>query len=158
MWTKLVAPKPRWAGSHGLTRPTRCPLLPRRAGPVAEGDAGEPDWPAGGIDRRAAGHAERPHAGGCGGGVEVERSVPHGNVAAAHVMASKLGLRELLGPARAERDTPTRGRVPGCGRIEAVHGARELGARVTTSKAFAGGLWLSRLTPQRSGRLSGRVA
>jgi hypothetical protein len=35
---------------------------------------------------------------------ETERSVPHGNAAAAHVMASKLGLRALLGPARAERD------------------------------------------------------
>jgi hypothetical protein len=35
---------------------------------------------------------------------EVERSVPHGDVAAAHVMAGKLGLRELLGPACAERD------------------------------------------------------
>jgi Transposase DDE domain len=35
---------------------------------------------------------------------ETERSVPHGNVAAAHVMASKLGLRALLGPACAERD------------------------------------------------------
>jgi len=30
--------------------------------------------------------------------------VPHGNVAAAHVMASKLGLRKLLGPACRERD------------------------------------------------------
>ena len=29
---------------------------------------------------------------------DVERSVPHGNVAAAHVMAEKLGLRSLLGP------------------------------------------------------------
>ncbi len=37
-------------------------------------------------------------------GFEVERSVPHGDVAAAHVMASKLGLRELLGPACRERD------------------------------------------------------
>ncbi len=35
---------------------------------------------------------------------EVERSVPHGNVAAAHVMASALGLRGLLGPAHRERD------------------------------------------------------
>ncbi|MGE5292019.1 MAG: IS1634 family transposase [Micromonosporaceae bacterium] len=35
---------------------------------------------------------------------EVERSVPHGNVAAAHVMAGKLGLRALLGPAGRERD------------------------------------------------------
>ena len=35
---------------------------------------------------------------------EVERSVPHGNVAAAHVMASKLGLRALLGPACRDRD------------------------------------------------------
>ena len=35
---------------------------------------------------------------------EVERSVPHGNVAAAHVMACKLGLPALLGPACAERD------------------------------------------------------
>ncbi len=35
---------------------------------------------------------------------EVERSVPHGNVAAAHVMASRLSLRELPGPACAQRD------------------------------------------------------
>jgi len=35
---------------------------------------------------------------------EVERSVPHGNVAAAHVMASSLGLRSLLGPAGRQRD------------------------------------------------------
>src|ERR1035441_8946420 len=35
---------------------------------------------------------------------EVERSVPHGDAAAAHVMASQLGLRALLGPACAERD------------------------------------------------------
>ena len=35
---------------------------------------------------------------------EVERSVPHGDVAAAHVMASRMGLRSLLGPACAERD------------------------------------------------------
>jgi hypothetical protein len=35
---------------------------------------------------------------------EVERSVPHGNAAAAHVMASTLGLRALLGPACRERD------------------------------------------------------
>jgi hypothetical protein len=34
----------------------------------------------------------------------VERSVPHGDVAAARVMASRLGLRELLGAACAERD------------------------------------------------------
>jgi len=36
--------------------------------------------------------------------LEVERSVPHGNAAAAHVMASKLGLRALLGPSCRERD------------------------------------------------------
>jgi hypothetical protein len=35
---------------------------------------------------------------------EVKRSVPHGDVAAAHVMASKLGLAELLGQACRERD------------------------------------------------------
>jgi len=35
---------------------------------------------------------------------EVQRSVPHGNVAAAHVMASKLGMKSLLGPACRERD------------------------------------------------------
>lgn len=35
---------------------------------------------------------------------EVERSVPHGNAAAAHVMASKLHLRSLLGPQCRERD------------------------------------------------------
>src|ERR1039458_306120 len=34
----------------------------------------------------------------------VERSVPHGNAAAAHVMASKLGLASLLGPPCRERD------------------------------------------------------
>ena len=85
-----VGGEPRSYPTYLLPAPT----AKSRAGP--EGDAGEPDWPAGGIDRRAAGHAERSHAGGCGGGVEVERSVPHGNVAAAHVMASKLGLRELL--------------------------------------------------------------
>ncbi len=39
-----------------------------------------------------------------GAAFEVERSVPHGDVAAAHVMASKLGLRALLGPACRERD------------------------------------------------------
>jgi len=35
---------------------------------------------------------------------EVERSVPHGNVAAGHVMAGKLGLRSLLGPPCPQRD------------------------------------------------------
>jgi hypothetical protein len=35
---------------------------------------------------------------------EVERSVPHGDVAAAHLMACRLGLRDLLGPACRERD------------------------------------------------------
>jgi Transposase DDE domain len=35
---------------------------------------------------------------------EVARSVPHGDVAAAHVMAGTLGLRALLGPACRERD------------------------------------------------------
>lgn len=35
---------------------------------------------------------------------EVERSVPHGNVAAAHIMAGKLGLRTLLGPPCPQRD------------------------------------------------------
>ena len=39
-----------------------------------------------------------------GAAFETGRSVPHGNVAAAHVMASKLGLASLLGPACAERD------------------------------------------------------
>jgi len=36
--------------------------------------------------------------------LEVERSVPHGDVAAAQVMASRLGLRALLGPACREGD------------------------------------------------------
>ncbi len=35
---------------------------------------------------------------------EVERSVPHGNVAAAHVMAERLGLRSILGPPSKDRD------------------------------------------------------
>jgi hypothetical protein len=35
---------------------------------------------------------------------EVERSVPHGDVAAAHMMAGTLGLRALLGPPCRERD------------------------------------------------------
>jgi hypothetical protein len=29
---------------------------------------------------------------------EIERSLPHGHVAAAHVMASRVGLKNLLGP------------------------------------------------------------
>ena len=35
---------------------------------------------------------------------EIERSLPHGHVAAAHVMASRLGLKDLLGPDCPERD------------------------------------------------------
>jgi Transposase DDE domain len=35
---------------------------------------------------------------------EVERSLPHGDVAAAHAMAEKLSMRKLLGPACRERD------------------------------------------------------
>ena len=35
---------------------------------------------------------------------EIERSLPHGHAAAAHVMASKLGLKNLLGPDCPERD------------------------------------------------------
>jgi Transposase DDE domain len=35
---------------------------------------------------------------------ETERSVPHGDAAAAHVMATRLGLRKLLGPPSRERD------------------------------------------------------
>jgi hypothetical protein len=35
---------------------------------------------------------------------EIERSLPHGHVAAAHVMASRLGLKNLLGPDCSERD------------------------------------------------------
>jgi hypothetical protein len=35
---------------------------------------------------------------------DVERSIPHGNVAAAHLMAGKLGLRSLLGPPCPQRD------------------------------------------------------
>src|SRR6266700_3549158 len=35
---------------------------------------------------------------------EIERSLPHGHVAAAHVMAARLGLKNLLGPDCSERD------------------------------------------------------
>jgi hypothetical protein len=35
---------------------------------------------------------------------QTERSLPHGDVAAVHVMAAKLGLRKLLGPVCAERE------------------------------------------------------
>jgi transposase len=35
---------------------------------------------------------------------EIERALPHGDVAAAHTMATKLGLKKLLGPACPERD------------------------------------------------------
>jgi hypothetical protein len=35
---------------------------------------------------------------------EIERSLPHGHVAAAHVMASRLGLKNMLGPDCFERD------------------------------------------------------
>src|SRR5260221_13183385 len=37
-------------------------------------------------------------------GFEVARSVPHGDVAAAHVMASAVGLRSLVGPAGRQRE------------------------------------------------------
>jgi len=37
-------------------------------------------------------------------GFDAERSVPHGDVAAAHVMAGTLGLRSMLGPPCRERD------------------------------------------------------
>jgi hypothetical protein len=36
--------------------------------------------------------------------VEIERSLPHGDVAAAHAVAAKTGLKKLLGPACPERD------------------------------------------------------
>ena len=39
-----------------------------------------------------------------GAGWEIERSLPHGHVAAVWAMAEKLGLAKLLGPACAERD------------------------------------------------------
>jgi len=35
---------------------------------------------------------------------DIERSLPHGHVAAAHVMASRLGLKKLLGPDCGQRD------------------------------------------------------
>jgi hypothetical protein len=35
---------------------------------------------------------------------DIERSLPHGHVAAAHVMASRLGLKNLLGPECGQRD------------------------------------------------------
>jgi hypothetical protein len=35
---------------------------------------------------------------------EIKRSLPHGDVAAAHAMAAKLGVKKLLGPACPERD------------------------------------------------------
>jgi len=35
---------------------------------------------------------------------EVQRSIPHGNVAAAHAMATKLGIQQLLGPKCRQRD------------------------------------------------------
>jgi DDE family transposase len=37
-------------------------------------------------------------------GFDVERSIPHGDIAAAHIMAGTLGLRSLLGPPSRERD------------------------------------------------------
>ena len=39
-----------------------------------------------------------------GAGWEIERSLPHGHVAAVWAMADKLGLARLLGPAGVERD------------------------------------------------------
>jgi hypothetical protein len=35
---------------------------------------------------------------------DIERALPHGDVAAVHVMASKLGIKDLLGPAGRDRD------------------------------------------------------
>src|SRR5258706_14847367 len=53
-----------------------------------------PDHVLGALGRMLAGATPVD----AGEGVEAERSVPHGDVAAAHVMASALGLRYLLGP------------------------------------------------------------
>src|SRR5207245_7325353 len=39
-----------------------------------------------------------------GSGFEIERSLPHGHVAAVWAMADRLGLAKLLGPPCAERD------------------------------------------------------
>ena len=41
---------------------------------------------------------------GAGDMFDIERSLPHGHVAAAHVMASRLGLKKLLGPDCGQRD------------------------------------------------------
>ncbi len=59
-----------------------------------------PDHVLGALGRMLAGAT----LAGAGEEFEVERSVPHGDVAAAHVMASALGLRSLLGPPCRERD------------------------------------------------------
>ena len=55
---------------------------------------------------------------------DVERSIPHGNVAAAHLMADKLGLRSLLGPPCEDRDIAYALDLVsrGAAEIQAVHG------------------------------------
>jgi transposase len=40
----------------------------------------------------------------CGSAFEIERSLPHGDVAAVHAMASNLGVKNMLGPDCRERD------------------------------------------------------
>ena len=104
-WTRLVATTRRSAGSSVPTRRPAAPLVPRPERPAAQGDAGEPDGlPDQSIEALRKDAEGPPRWWTPRRRSRCERSVPHGNVAAAHVMASKLGLRALLGPACRERD------------------------------------------------------
>src|SRR5258705_12303307 len=98
----------QYVTASGEQRPSRCYLL-RRSYRDQDGRprnetlanlSALPDHVLGALGRMLAG-ATLVDA---GEEFEVQRSVPHGDVAAAHVMASALGLRALLGPACAERD------------------------------------------------------
>ena len=98
----------QYATASGEQRTSRCYLL-RRSFRDEQGRprnetlanlSALPDHVLGALGRMLAG-ATLVDAGEA---FEVERSVPHGDVAAAHVMASALGLRGLLGPPCRERD------------------------------------------------------
>lgn len=100
---------------------------------------------------------------------EVERSVPHGNAAAVHVMAQKLGLRSMLGPPCQERDIAyglivsqavrPRSKLPAARWWNSGDTtlASDLGvAEVTTDEAYAAMDWLLAQKPKIEKKLARR--
>ncbi len=93
----------------GTTR-TRCTRLRCCAAPIGRAARSRPETlanlshlPAETIELVRESLAGKTHV-EAGSGFEIERSLPHGHVAAVWAMADKVGLAKLLGPACAERD------------------------------------------------------